>query len=167
MDFGDIRSISFTTYDEEKYLDDQDFEELHSYVRMTHMKLQVGSCSQAVLKHRLRKAEAMYDVAGSRGISRLTALRVANLRTTLHTLYRYELLLVRDLMRVQARLGDPPSHETWNLWYRNEDFLSRHSPNVHDMFLWQVDLQHDDSTDSDSIDASFSEGNSELWRTVD
>ena len=114
MDFGDMFSIDFASFTSYNELELQDFHALVSFINTIHKKLFVTTSYRTVLEQYLRVALARHDLAGSRVIVRHTSFRVAQYRTTLHTLYRYQLILSHDLMRAYGRLSDlgygrPPS----------------------------------------------------------
>lgn len=157
MDYGGALSCSFSTYVEDVSGDvtaaasRSEAQRLHQYVLNTNVKLLTVADLQRVLKGRLADTELLSETAEASlecpGASRLLSLQLVHLRTVMHLLYRYQLLLIRDLMRAESRLGRPPSPEVWRDWYANEAALRSHAPNVHDAFLWTFNLPHPEDGD--------------------
>lgn len=157
MDYGGLLSCSFSTY-VENVSDDvtaaaslSESQRLYQYVLNTNFKLLTTVKLQKALKERLADIELLSETAerslGCPGASRLLSLQLTHLKTVLHLMYRYQLLLIRDLMRAESRLGRPPSPEVWRDWYANEAALRSHAPNVHDAFLWTFNLPHPEDGD--------------------
>ena len=71
-------------------------------------------------------------------------MRLSALTTTHHLLKRYQLVLLRDMMRMKQALGVNVRPRLWETWYRNEVELRRESPNVHNLFLWSLESQEND-----------------------
>lgn len=159
MDYGGLLSCSFSTYVENVSGDvtaaasRSEAQRLHQYVLNTNVKLLTAAKLQRALKDRLADLEGMSETAerslGCPGASRHLSLQLVHLRTVLHLMYRYQLLLIRDLMRAESRLGRPPSPDVWRDWYDNEAALRRHAPNVHDAFLWSFNLPHFEDEEAD------------------
>ena len=73
-------------------------------------------------------------------------LRVAVLSTSLHALRRYQIILLRDLLILRRYLGGHVSPRMWQTWVLQRNQLEQEVPNVHDLFLWSVDVQEVYST---------------------
>ena len=173
MDFGDTRSILFTTYEPMEYIynDEEDLAALVSYSNTTRTKLMTARKTMRFLEHCVWEAEAMVAMADARGLgpSRYTFFRLTQYKTILYALYRYQLVLTRDLYWAHNRLTDfgYGSPRSLHDWERSADDITEYSPNVHDYFLWRSDPWDDDTIDSASTDSSFSVGEEVLWRPAD
>jgi hypothetical protein len=77
-------------------------------------------------------------------------MRLSALTTTHHLLRRYQLVLLRDMMRMKQALGVNVRPGLWESWYRNEAELRNEAPNVHNLFLWSLERQDNDE-DADML----------------
>ena len=73
-------------------------------------------------------------------------LRVAVLSTSLQALRRYQIILLKDLLILRRYLGGHVSPRMWQTWVLQRNQLEQEVPNVHDLFLWSVDVQEVYST---------------------
>lgn len=69
------------------------------------------------------------------------AVRLTVLSTHIHVLRRYQLVLLREIMRMHHALRRHVSPQLWATWYNREGQMSQQAPNVHNQFL----LTHDDN----------------------
>ena len=75
-------------------------------------------------------------------------MKLSALTTTHHLLRRYQLVLLRDMMRMKQALGVNVRPRLWESWYNNEFELRNESPNVHNLFLWSLErLENDENAD--------------------
>ena len=75
-------------------------------------------------------------------------MKLSALTTTHHLLKRYQLVILRDMMRMKQALGTNVRPRLWESWYRNEVDLRNESPNVHNLFLWSLErLENEENAD--------------------
>ena len=92
-----------------------------------------GSIDEDDIEHSIEGASRV-------GWARLAG-RVATLQTWLHLTHRYQLLKVRELLDIKARMGAPMEEQQWRNFYLATEGLRYNAPNVHDLFLWRIDTQ--------------------------
>ena len=149
MDLGDLRFVSFTTLDEDLEFQActtplQVRDQLSQQLLHTQAKILI---TQQVLKS---LAEQLRDVEVARVRLGLSLSNIANhpvvvrlsaLTTTHHMMRRYQLVLLRDTMRIKHALGTHVSPRLWEGWYRTEAQIQQEAPNVHNLFLWSLEIQ--------------------------
>ena len=153
MDLGDLSFVSFTTLDE-----DLEFQacrtgplqvrnQLCQQLLITQAKLLTARKVQKSVTEQLRSIEVARSRLGLSTSNRANhpmVMRLSALTTTHHLLKRYQLVLLRDMMRMKQALGVNVRPRLWETWYRNEVELRRESPNVHNLFLWSLESQEND-----------------------
>ena len=152
MDLGDLRYISFTTLDE-----DLEFQACRSPLQvrdqLSQQLLQTQSkilITQKVLKFlvaQLRETEvarARLGLSLSNIANHPVVVRLSTLTTNHHMMRRYQLVLLRDVMRMKHALGISVSPRLWEGWYGAEAQLQQEAPNVHNLFLWSLEIQGDE-----------------------
>ena len=156
MDLGDLSFVSFTTLDE-----DLEFQacrtpllvrnKLSQQLLTTQAKLIATQKVQKSIKEQLRSVEisrTRLGLSSSNIANHPIVLRLSALTTTHHLLRRYQLVLLRDMMRMKQALGVNIRPGLWESWYRNEAELKSESPNVHNLFLWSLERQeHNENED--------------------
>ena len=111
-------------------------------------RLYVAHEMENSVKSRIRVAECLRsymhsDISSSFIANHPLSGRLATLTTYLHALRRYQLLLLRDLIQLQERMGIEQHPRLWEDWLNNEMQIEQEAPNVHNDFLWSTQLQHD------------------------
>ena len=154
MDLGDLSFVSFTTLDEDLEFQAcrsplQVREQLVQQLLATQAKLLISQQVQKSLAEQLRAAEVARKRLGlgsSNIANHPVVLRLSMLTTTHHLMRRYQLVLLRDMMRMKHVLGVHVRPQLWETWYRNESQLKLEAPNVHNLFLWSLELQDNDGS---------------------
>ena len=152
MDLGDLSYVSFSTVDE-----DLEFQacrtphlvrdQLCQQLLTTQAKLLASQQAQKSLAEQLRSTEVArtrLGLSSSNIANHPVVLRLSVLTTTHHLIRRYQLILLRDMMRMKHSLRMNVRPQLWETWYRNENQLRREAPNVHNLFLWSLELQDND-----------------------
>ena len=152
MDLGDLSFVSFTTLDE-----DLEFQacrtplqvrnQLCQQLLVTQAKLLTARKVQKSVTEQLCSTEVARSRLGLSTSNRANhpmVMRLSALTTTHHLLKHYQLVLLRDMMRMKQALGVNVRPRLWETWYRNEVELRSESPNVHNLFLWSLDSQKND-----------------------
>ena len=152
MDLGDLSFVSFTTLDE-----DLEFQacraplevrnQLSQQLLTTQAKLLASQQVQKYVTDQLRSVEVArtrLGLSSSNIANHPMAMRLSALTTTHHLLRRYQLVLLRDMMRMKQALGVNVRPRLWESWYRNEVELRSEAPNVHNLFLWSLERQDND-----------------------
>ena len=152
MDLGDLSFVSFTTLDE-----DLEFQacraplevrnQLPQQLLTTQAKLLASQQVQKYVTDQLRSVEVArtrLGLSSSNIANHPMAMRLSALTTTHHLLRRYQLVLLRDMMRMKQALGVNVRPRLWESWYRNEVELRSEAPNVHNLFLWSLERQDND-----------------------
>ena len=142
MDLGDLSFVSFTTLDEDLEFQAcrtplQVRDQLFKQLLATQAKLLVSQQVQKSLTVQLRTAEAArtrFGLGSSNIANHPVVLRLSTLTTTHHLMRRYQLVLLRDMMRMKHALGLHVRPQLWETWYRNETQLGHEAPNVHNQF---------------------------------
>ena len=158
MDLGDLSFVSFTTLDE-----DLEFQacraplqvrnQLAQQLLSTQAKLLVSQQVQKSITEHLRSMEVArtrLGLSSSNIANHPMVMRLSALTTTHHLLRRYQLVLLRDMMRMKQALGVNVRPGLWESWYRNEAELRNEAPNVHNLFLWSLERQ-DNYEDADML----------------
>lgn len=152
MDLGNLRSVSFTTIDEvlEIYASKpipQMRNQVTKQLLRTQAKLLLSQQAQKILTEQLQSAEVMRKRLGlgsSNIANHHVVIKISALTTSQHLMRRYQLVLLRDMMRMKHALGLSVRSQLWENWYRNESDLQSEAPNVHNLFLWSLDVgEHD------------------------
>ena len=152
MDLGDLSFVSFTTLDEDLEFQAcraplQVRDQLIRQLLTTQAKLLVSQQAQKSLTYQLNVAEVARTRLGfssSNIANHPVVVRLAALTTTHHLMRRYQLVLLRDMMKIKNALGMQVRPQMWETWYRNEAQLRREAPNVHNLFLWSLEPQEID-----------------------
>lgn len=152
MDLGDLSFVSFTTLDE-----DMEFQacraplevrnQLYQQLLTTQAKLLASQQVQKYVTEQLRSVEVArhrLGLSSSNIANHPMVMRLSALTTTHHLLRRYQLVLLRDMMRMKQALGVTVRPRLWESWYRNEVELRSEAPNVHNLFLWSLERQDND-----------------------
>lgn len=156
MDLGNLRSVSFTTLDEvlEIYASKplpQMRNQVTKQLLTTQAKLLISQQAQKSLTEQLQSAEVMRKRLGlgsSNIANHPVVMKISALTTSQHLMRRYQLVLLRDMMRMKHALGLSVRPQLWENWYRNESDLQSEAPNVHNLFLWSLDVgEHDTNTE--------------------
>lgn len=155
MDLGDLTSVSFTTLNEISEV--QTFgpsslvrTKITEQLLQTQAKVLVSKQIQISLDNQLLSAETMRQRLGlgsSNIANHPVVLRISALTTTKHLLKRYQLVLLRDMMRMKHVLGHNVRRQMWESWYQNEANIQRKAPNVHNLFLYSLDMSDNDTND--------------------
>ena len=171
MDLGDLTSVSFTTLDEvlgihaSKPLP-QMRNQVMKQLLITQAKLLISQQSHKSLTEQLRSAEVMRKRLGlgsSNIANHPVVMRISSLTTSQHLMRRYQLVLLRDMMRMKHAIGLSVRPQLWENWYRNESDLQREAPNVHNLFLWSLDMHDND----DNAEVLMSLNRFTLWRPTE
>lgn len=156
MDLGNLRSVSFTTLDEvlEIYASKplpQMRNQVTKQLLTTQAKLLISQQAQKSLTEQLQSAEVMRKRLGlgsSNIANHPVVMKISALTTSQHLMRRYQLVLLRDMMRMKHALGLSVRPQLWENWYHNESDLQSEAPNVHNLFLWSLDVgEHDTNTE--------------------
>ena len=155
MDLGNLRSVSFTTLDEVLEVHTakplaQMRNQVTKQLLATQAKLLVSQQAQKSLTGQLQSAEVMRQRLGlgsSNIANHPVVMRISSLTTTQHLIKRYQLVLLRDMMRMKHALGLSVRPQLWENWYRNESDLQSEAPNVHNLFLWSLDSVDQDTNE--------------------
>ena len=152
MDLGDLSFVSFTTLDE-----DLEFQACRSPLQVrdqlsqqlfeTQAKIVISQNVLRSLSGELRAAEVVRARLGLRSsniANHPMLVRLSALMTTHHLMRRYQMVLLRDIMRMKHALGVNVRPRLWEGWYRNEAQIRNEAPNVHNLFLWSLELQEDE-----------------------
>lgn len=100
---------------------------LHTFISDTRDKIFTAEKLRDFLSRRLKEMKNL----DARGFENT----VVTLRTMRHLYYRYQLVLTRDLLIAQEKLGTPGLPELWRNWYCSVASLGAQAPNVHDMYI--------------------------------
>ena len=152
MDLGDLSFVSFTTLDEDLEFHAcraplQVRNQLSHQLLTTQAKLIATQKVQKSVTEHLRSVEvarARLGLSSSNIANHPLVMRISALTTTHHLLRRYQLVLLRDMMRMKQALGVNVRPGLWESWYRNEVQLRREAPNVHNLFLWSLERPDND-----------------------
>ena len=152
MDLGDLSFVSFTTLGEDLEFQAcmaplQVRDQLSQQLLSTQAKLLMAQQFQKSLTEQLRAAEVArtrLGLSSSNIANHPVVLRISALATTQHLVRRYQLVLLRDMMRMKNALRVNVRPQMWETWYRNEEKLRREAPNVHNLFLWSLEQQEHD-----------------------
>ena len=158
MDLGDLSFVSFTTLDE-----DLEFQacraplqvrnQLSQQLLKTEAKILASEQVQKSVTEQLRSMEVArtrLGISSSNIANHPMVMRLSALTTTHHLLRRYQLILLRDMMRMNQALGVNVRPRLWESWYLNEVELRNEAPNVHNLFLWSMERQDNDE-DADML----------------
>ena len=153
MDLGDLTSASFTTIDEVLEVQtssssSQVRNQIRKKLLETQAKLLVSKQIHLSLNDQLISVETMRKRLGlgsSNIANHPVVLKISSLTTTKHLVQRYQLVLLRDMMRMKHFLGHNVRTQMWESWYKHEADLQRKAPNVHNLFLWSLDMPEQDS----------------------
>ena len=146
MDIGDLSTVTFSTLDEDTEYEDHD---LYQKLLVTQTKLRYAQQAQESLAKQFQNVEKTRQRLGlgSRIVANHPiAMRLSAFSTMHHMMWRYELILQRDMMLMKKLLGmnvRPHARETWYNDTEDEK-LRREAPNVHSLFLLSLDLQDTD-----------------------
>lgn len=100
---------------------------LHTFISDTRDKIFTAGKVRDFLSRRLTEMTNL----GARGFENT----FVTLDTMRHLYYRYQLVLTRDLLVAQGRLGTPGLPELWRNWYCSVTSLGVQAPNVHDSYI--------------------------------
>ena len=159
MDLGDLSFVSFTTLDEDLEFQacrtpgPQVTDQLYQQLLATQAKLHIHHRFQRVLAGQIRDAEVVKNRLGLSSFNVANhplVVKLSSLTTTQHLLRRYQLVLLRDMMRMKQALGINVRPRRWESWCRHEAHLQREAPNVHDLFLWTQE-PHGNDEDPDRL----------------
>ena len=158
MDLCEFSFISFTTLDE-----DLEFQACRAPLQVRNQLYQQLLTAQAKLLTSQKVQKSVTEDLRSMEVARtrlgLSSSNIANhpivmklsaLTTTHHLLRRYQLVLLRDMMRMKQALGVNVRPRLWESWYNNEFELRNESPNVHNLFLWSLE-RHENEENADML----------------
>ena len=158
MDLGDLSFVSFTTLDE-----DLEFQacraplqvrnQLYQQLLSAQAKLLAAQKVQKSVTEQLRAMEvirARFGLSSSNIANHPMVMKLSALTTTHHLLKRYQLVILRDMMRMKQALGSNVRPRLWESWYHNEVDLRNESPNVHNLFLWSLE-RHENEENADML----------------
>ena len=149
MDLGDLRFVSFTTLDEDLEVQAcrtpfQVRDQLSQQLVQSQSKILITQQVLASLAAQLRDVEvarARLGLSLSNIANHPIVMRLSALTTSHHMVRRYQLVLLRDIMRMKHALGTHVNPRLWEGWYRAEAQLQQEAPNVHNLFLWSLEIQ--------------------------
>ena len=149
MDLGDLRFVSFTTLDEDLEFQAcrsplQVRDQLSQQLVQTQAKILITQQVLKSLATQLSDAEvarARLGLSLSNIANHPVVVRLSSLTTTHHMMRRYQLVLLRDILRMKHALGIHVSPRLWEGWYHAEAQLQQQAPNVHNLFLWSLEIQ--------------------------
>ena len=149
MDLGSVSSVKFSGLPSDFDLSSplkslSERRHLCGVAKTLQAKLSVSQDLHTDLKNQLRNV--MFLRSQLLNNNHPLGLRVAVLSTSLHALRRYQIILLRDLLILRRYLGAHVSPRMWQTWVLQRDQLEQEVPNVHDLFLWTVDVQEVYST---------------------
>ena len=149
MDLGSVSSVKFSGLPSDFDLSSplkslSERRHLCGVAKTLQAKLSVSQDLHTDLKNQLRNV--MFLRSQLLNNNHPLGLRVAVLSTSLHALRRYQIILLRDLLILRRYLGGHVSPRMWQTWVLQRDQLEQEVPNVHDLFLWTVDVQEVYST---------------------
>ena len=148
MDLGDLSSVSFSTLNEGQELQAyrtplQTRDQLSQQLLQTQAKILISEQVMKSLTDQLCAAEVARARLGlklSNIANHPVVMRLSALNTTHHLMRRYQMVLLRDIMRMKHALGIYVSPRLWEGWYRTEVHIRHDAPNVHNLFLWSLEL---------------------------
>ena len=156
MDLGDLTYVSFSTLDDDLALHEcraslQARDQLSQQLLAIQGKLLVAQQAQRSLTEKLRQVGVTrhhLGLSSSNIANHPVVMRLSALTTVHHLMHRYQLVLLRDIMRMKHALGMSVRPQLWESWYHNESQLQGQAPNVHNLFLWSLELQeHEGNSD--------------------
>ena len=170
MDLGDLAHSTFMTFLEDPKIlcpTLADKRRVSDFIKKANMKLALTErlqehCTQLLTDTEVKLSRMEPDEFGANYTS--LASRATNYQTVSHLIYRYQLVLMRDLVRAKKRLGlSMGQGALTDLAERFESLTLREdAPNVHDMFVTTNNMQDVvPTTDLDEPPLSF------LWRPSD
>ena len=151
MDLGSVSSVKFSglpsNFDMSSPL--KSLSERHhlcGVAKTLQAKLSVSQDLHTDLKNQLGNVMTLRRSQALNNNNHPLGLRVAVLSTSLHALRRYQIILLKDLLILRRYLGGHVSPRMWQTWVLQRNQLEQEVPNVHDLFLWSVDVQEVYST---------------------
>ena len=152
MDLGDLSLVTFTTFDEDLEIQActtplQVRDQLSQQLIQTKAKILISQKVLSSLSDQLRAAEvarARLGLSSTNIANHPLVVRLSALTTTHHLMRRYQMVLIRDIMRMKYALRISVSTRLWEGWYRNEVQVRNEAPNVHNLFLWSLELQDEE-----------------------
>ena len=153
MDLGDLTSVSFTTLDEicdvhSTSPSSQFRNQIIKKLFEAQTKVLMSKKILISLDEQLLSAETKRHHLGlgsSNIANHPVVLRISTLTTTKHLVKRYQLVLLRDMMRMKHALGQNVRRQMWENWYQTETELQHKAPNVHNFFLYSLDEPENDT----------------------
>ena len=144
MDLGSVSSVKFSGLPSDFDLSSplkslSERRHLCGVAKTLQAKLSVSQDLHTDLKNQLRNV--MFLRRSQLNNNHPLGLRVAVLSTSLHALRRYQIILLKDLLILRRYLGGHVSPRMWQTWVLQRNQLEQEVPNVHDLFLWTVDVQ--------------------------
>ena len=149
MDDGSLTSIQFTVFDESAV---QDPAAIASLLATTYQKVQLAKACKQQLEQDIQLVEHVYNsaVVYGRASVRQSMIPALTAKLTLsHLLDRYILLLALDLLRMESCLRGPVPSTYWQSWNSSTMELRNRTPNIHDYYLWQLRVYHDDEDEDE------------------
>ena len=150
MDLGDLSSSTFKTfYDEASSRPTmEDKRRTIEFIKATTRKLQIAKNLQIHYTELLYDNEVVVDRLGSDEFGgnnnyhwMSLALRASTYQTAYHLIYRYQILLMRDLLRARESLGLTLSHEARMEFMNQTMSLREDAPNIHELFLYTNNME--------------------------
>ena len=168
MDLGDLAHSTFMTFLEDPKIlcaTLADRRRVNDFIKKANMKLALSQrlqehCTQLLYDTEVKLSRMEPDKFGANYTS--LACRATNYQTASHLIYRYQLVLMRDMVRAKERLGLSMGQGALTDLADRVVSLRLDAPNVHDMFVTTNNMQDVVPTsDSDEPPLSF------LWRPTD
>lgn len=156
MDLGDLNYSNFKTFYDETSSSPATVEDrtrVVEFIKATTRKLQIAKNLQRHYTELLYDIEVLVDrlesdELGGKNNYHWTSLsfRASSYQTAYHLIYRYQIVLMRDLLRARESLGLPLSQEAWMEFMNQTMSLREDAPNIHELFLYTNNMEEVEET---------------------
>lgn len=123
------------------------------FIKVTTRKLQIAKNLQRHYTELLHDTEVVVsrmesDELGGKNKCNWTSIacRASSYQTAYHLIYRYQVALMRDLLRARESLGLPLSQEAWVEFMNQYMSMREDAPNIHDLFLYTNNMEEIEET---------------------
>ena len=141
MDVGSLASTRWSLIDPHIL---EDSSALAKRLTIGHRRALAAKVARSHIQQQLRQASHVFTCAinhGRASVMNVKSHNVTSLLTTAHLLDRYILLLTRDCIHLESLLRQQPVPTSfWQTWQASVHELSQRIPNVHDYYMWQMNL---------------------------
>ena len=104
-----------------------------------HAKLKASQQYMKTLTEKVKVTQAIVtrlDLGSSYLAKHPYVMRLCILTTTHHMLLRYQSVLQRDILNIEAAIEMRVNTHSWQSWYQFEAQLQNFGPNVYSFLLW-------------------------------